>query len=114
MAFVKPFRTFYNACSISGKHSKSSEVIKSVNLLFSTLEPQYVWIHCGYLFEKACERDHSGSIRSRYRRNTQEPFVKQVGSGMPDLGEICLLTEFLLETVSLDAFIDTPSEHLPR
>ncbi|XP_031783167.1 protein dopey-1 homolog isoform X3 [Nasonia vitripennis] len=107
------YRTFYNACSVSSKHSKSNEVIKSVNLLFSTLEPQYVWIHCGYLFEKACEKDQGGSTRSRYRRNTQEPSVKQVGSGMPDLGEVCLLTEFLLETVSLDAFIDTPSEHLP-
>ena len=28
--------------------------------------------------------------------------------------EVCTLTEFLLETVSLDAFIDTPSEHLPK
>ncbi|XP_058800674.1 protein dopey-1 isoform X2 [Phymastichus coffea] len=105
------FRTFYNA--VTGKNAKSTEVIKSVNLLFSTLEPQYVWIHCGYLFEKACESDNNS--RSRYQRNLnlQEPLVKIVGSGMPELGEVCALTEFLLETVSLDGFIDTPSEHLP-
>ncbi|KYQ56351.1 Protein dopey-1 like protein [Trachymyrmex zeteki] len=75
------FRTFYNACrQFMPSHApKSNEVVKSANLLFSTLEPSYIWIHCGHLFEKACN----------------------------------VLTEFLLETVSLDAFIDTPSEHLP-
>lgn len=104
------FRTFYNAVS---KNVKSTEVIKSVNLLFSTLEPQYVWIHSGYLFEKACENDNNS--RGRYRRNinSQENIVKIVGSGMPELAEVCALTEFLLESVSLDGFIDTPSEHLP-
>ncbi|XP_014214024.1 protein dopey-1 homolog isoform X2 [Copidosoma floridanum] len=107
------YRTFYNACTAAtGKGSKSTEVIKSVNLLFSTLEPQYVWIHCGYLFEKACEKDY-GSRSARLRRTYQEPSVKQIGSSMPDLAEVCLLSEFLLDTVSLDAFIDTPSEHLP-
>ncbi|XP_018302265.1 LOW QUALITY PROTEIN: protein dopey-1 homolog [Mycetomoellerius zeteki] len=79
------FRTFYNACrQFMPSHApKSNEVVKSANLLFSTLEPSYIWIHCGHLFEKAC--------------NTRAK----------------VLTEFLLETVSLDAFIDTPSEHLP-
>ncbi|XP_011499422.1 PREDICTED: protein dopey-1 homolog [Ceratosolen solmsi marchali] len=106
------YRTFYNACSITSKHSKSSEVIKSVNLLFSTLEPQYVWIHCGYLFEKACEKINSNRGLCQWQEK-QKPMVKEVGSGLPSLVEICMLTEFLLETVSLDAFIDTPSEHLP-
>lgn len=100
-------RTFYNACS-THKSSKSGEVIKSVNLLFSTLESQYVWIHCGYLFEKACQ------YRVRSRDLHREQSVKEVGSGIPDLPEICALTEFLLDTVSLDAFIDAPSEHLPN
>ncbi|KAJ8674892.1 hypothetical protein QAD02_010678 [Eretmocerus hayati] len=108
------YRTFYNACTVACKNSKTNEVIKSVNLLFSTLEPQYVWIHCGYLFEKACIQDANDN-RSKHLKslNPQNASVKQVGSGMPDLPEVCVLTEFLLETVSLDAFIDTPSEHLP-
>jgi hypothetical protein len=96
---------------VSSKHFKSSEVIKSVNLLFSTLEPQYVWIHCGYLFEKACEQKNNNRGLCQWQ---EKLIVKEVGSGMPQLVEICMLTEFLLETVSLDAFIDTPSEHLPR
>lgn len=81
--------------------------MKSANLLFSTLEPSYIWIHCGQLFEKAC------STRAKTQVAIEEIAVRPVGSGMPNLVEVCILTEFLLETVSLDAFIDTPSEHLP-
>ncbi|XP_025266125.1 protein dopey-1 homolog isoform X1 [Camponotus floridanus] len=102
------FRTFYNACKQSALNHipKTNEVVKSANLLFSTLEPSYIWIHCGHLFEKACNTRAKAQV-------TIEDVVKTVGSGMPNLVEVCILTEFLLETVSLDAFIDTPSEHLP-
>lgn len=102
-------RTFYNACKQSALNHipKTSEVVKSANLLFSTLEPSYIWIHCGHLFEKACNR------RAKTQVTIEDVTVKTVGSGMPNLVEVCILTEFLLETVSLDAFIDTPSEHLP-
>lgn len=103
------FRTFYNACkqSMSNHAPKANEVVKSANLLFSTLEPSYIWIHCGHLFEKAC------NIRAKTLIAIEDAIVRPVGSGMPNLVEVCVLTEFLLETVSLDAFIDTPSEHLP-
>ena len=102
------YRTFYNACSQTDRVPKSNEVVKSANLLFSTLEPSYVWIHCGVLFEKSCE------IRVKDNRVVTDATVKSVGSELPGLMEVCTLTEFLLETVSLDAFIDTPSEHLPK
>nr|XP_034191282.1 protein dopey-1 homolog isoform X4 [Osmia lignaria] len=101
------FRTFYNACGQSNRVPKTNEVVKSANLLFSTLEPSYVWIHCGHLFEKACQ------TRARTKHEVEEVVVRPVGSGMPNFMEVCILTEFLLDTVSLDAFIDTPSEHLP-
>ncbi|XP_034945114.1 protein dopey-1 homolog isoform X2 [Chelonus insularis] len=102
------FRTFYFACVQTDKPLKSHEVIKSANLLFSTLEPAYVWIHCSQLFEKACiERENN-------QQKYEESSVKSVGSGMPNLLEICILTEFLLENVSVDAFLDIPSEHLPE
>ncbi|XP_070151430.1 protein DOP1 homolog isoform X2 [Polyergus mexicanus] len=103
------FRTFYNACKQSALNHipKTNEVVKSANLLFSTLEPSYIWIHCGHLFEKAC------NSRAETQVTIEDVTVKTVGSGMPNLVEVCILTEFLLETVSLDAFIDTPSEHLP-
>lgn len=103
------FRTFHNACKQSAPSHipKANEVVKSANLLFSTLEPSYIWIHCGYLFEKAC------NTRAMTQVAIEDTAVRPVGSGMPNLVEVCILTEFLLETVSLDAFIDTPSEHLP-
>ncbi|KAH0955706.1 hypothetical protein HN011_002395 [Eciton burchellii] len=103
------FRTFYNACKQSSlSHiSKTNEIVKSANLLFSTLEPSYIWIHCGHLFDKAC------NIKMQTSDVTENIFVRPIGSGIPNLVEVCILTEFLLETVSLDAFIDTPSEHLP-
>lgn len=101
------FRTFYNGCGQSNRVPKTNEVVKSANLLFSTLEPSYVWIHCGHLFEKACQ------TRAKTKREMEGGIVSLVGSGMPNFMEVCILTEFLLETVSLDAFIDTPSEHLP-
>lgn len=87
---------------------KSHEVVKSANLLFSTLDPSYVWIHCGYLLEKACQSRVGGD--SAIFSDTS---IGPVGKGMPNLMEVCALTEFLLETVSLDAFADTPCEHLP-
>lgn len=92
---------------MSSHAPKANEVVKSANLLFSTLEPSYIWIHCGHLFEKAC------NTRAKTQIMLEDVAVKPVGSGMPNLVEVCVLTEFLLETVSLDAFIDTPSEHLP-
>lgn len=107
--YLSCFRTFYNACkqSTSSNASKANEVVKSANLLFSTLEPSYIWIHCGHLFEKAC------STRAKTQVAIEDITVRPVGSEMPNLVEVCVLTEFLLENVSLDAFIDTPSEHLP-
>jgi len=103
------FRTFYNACkqSSSSHISKTNEIVKSANLLFSTLEPSYIWIHCGHLFDKAC------NIKMQTSNVTENIVVRPIGSGIPNLVEVCILTEFLLETISLDAFIDTPSEHLP-
>lgn len=101
------FRTFYNACDQGDKIQKSNEVVKSANLLFSTLEPSYVWTHCGVLYEKSCK------LRIN-NREFADASVKSVGSGIPGLMEICTLMEFLLDTVSLDTFIDAPSEHLPK
>ena len=58
-------RTLYLACECnddnSGKaggtmYKGSHELLKCANLLFSTLEPCYIWIYAGTLFDEACER----------------------------------------------------------
>ncbi|XP_054267327.1 protein dopey-1 homolog [Macrosteles quadrilineatus] len=98
------FRLLYLCCSGSTK-SNSVELFKSANLLFSSLEPKYMWQYCGQLVASACGRTHNSDSES-------SP-VHQVGSGDPGLVEVCALTEFLLDTVSLETYSDTPSEHLP-
>lgn len=40
--------------------------------------------------------------------------VPEVDSGEPSLSEVCLLTEFLLETISLEMYNETTRVYLPR
>jgi len=98
------FRLLYLCCSGSAK-SNSVELFKSANLLFSSLEPRYMWQYCGQLVASACSLTHSPHSTASQ--------VQPIGSGDPGLVEVCALTEFLLDTVSLETYSDTPSEHLP-
>ncbi|XP_023718221.1 protein dopey-1 homolog isoform X2 [Cryptotermes secundus] len=116
------FRTLYLACECNadstGKtggsiYRGSQELLKSANLLFSTLEPCYIWIYAGTLFDEACERQTTNEEASLENERSPKGEVKPVGSGPPDLLEVCTLTEFLLDTVSLETYMDTPSEYLP-
>ncbi|PSN50572.1 hypothetical protein C0J52_14759 [Blattella germanica] len=119
------FRTLYFACENAedapGKgsgnnynHKGSHELLKCANLLFSTLEPCYIWIYAGTLFDEACERQTTNDEKaSPEHESSLKGEVKPVGSGPPNLLEVCTLSEFLLDTVSLETYMDTPSEHLP-
>jgi hypothetical protein len=71
-------------------------------LVFGALEPDHIWHLAGTLFESAAE--NPTAILGK---------VHNVGSGAPDVQEACSLTKFLLQTVSLDAYADTPTQHLP-
>ncbi|XP_067010621.2 protein dopey-1 homolog [Anabrus simplex] len=111
------FRALYLSCEGTNDSSSKSnsgvgttglkgsqELLKSANLLFSTLEPCYIWLYTGTLFSNACKlKTPEDSLH----------IVRPVGSGVPHLMEVCALTEFLVDTVSLEAYMDTPSEHLP-
>ncbi|KDR16353.1 protein dopey-1 homolog isoform X2 [Zootermopsis nevadensis] len=117
------FRALYLACESNddsfGKgggtmHKGSQELLKSANLFFSTLEPCYIWIYAGTLFDEACEQQTTNDeTASPENGSTPKEEVKPVGSGPPNLLEVCTLTEFLLDAVSLETYMDTPSEHLP-
>ena len=71
-------------------HRKDSqqELFKSVNLLFSSLEPAYIWQYAGSLVERACsmlqELNDSG-IEASETVDT----VRPVGAGQPCLIEVC-------------------------
>ncbi|CAB3373210.1 Hypothetical predicted protein [Cloeon dipterum] len=118
--FLKPFRLLVSLLDrpeLGGKivdqalpdvlrklhgHEDGPNRLKAASLVFGALEPDHVWRLAGALFETAAE-------------NPSEPSknVKTVGSGIPDVHEASALTLFLLKTVALDAYADTPTHHLP-
>ncbi|KAF4532766.1 hypothetical protein B566_EDAN003546 [Ephemera danica] len=117
------FRTLYLSCEGTAKDGNrknlsqsmyrgSQELLKTANLLFSALEPSYVWQFTGTLFENACKGAAEGNEMVESGCEQLGP-VKPVDSGPPNIVEVCSLTQFLLDMVSLDTYADTPTEHLP-
>ncbi|XP_055704416.1 protein dopey-1 homolog isoform X2 [Phlebotomus papatasi] len=97
----------------------NSEVGKSANLLFATFDPAYIWTYMSGLYEKACKAPASGQSKltlnlRQERAEFGQPVVPEVDSGPPCLTEVCYLTEFLLETISLETYNETTRIHLPK
>lgn len=84
------------------------DVIKSANLLFATFDPSYIWNFMTNLYESASRED------SKSKSVALDHFVPEVDSGEPSLVEVCYLTEFLLETISLEMYNETTRVYLPR
>lgn len=101
------FRLLYLCCQKDNKIDRSSELIKSANLLFSSLEPKYLWEYTGAMFSNACQ-----SLSKMDQCEETTDVVKSVGSGDLSLVEICSLTDFLLDAITFETFTETPSEHL--
>lgn len=91
------------------------EVTKSANLLFATFDPSYIWNFMTTIYEKSCRTvsETSNLAKNLKAANTQE-ITSEVGSGDPCLCEVCHLTEFLLETISLEMYNETTRVYLPR
>lgn len=100
--------------------SWSSDVNKSAQLLFATFDPAYIWNFmtsqyergaktAKYLFHKT--RSKGGGPR---RRDSGGKVKVEVDSGLPSLVEVCYLTEFLLETISLEMYNETTRIFLPK
>lgn len=87
------------------------EVTKSANLLFATFDPSYIWNFMTLTYEKSCQ-----TVQSKPKRNSMATasIVPEVDSGEPSLSEVCVLTEFLLETISLEMYNETTRLYLPR
>ncbi|KAM7345782.1 protein DOP1 homolog isoform 2-T2 [Cochliomyia hominivorax] len=100
--------------------SGNMEVIKSSNLLFATFDPAYIWSFMTTMFEKSCKKakkiNSVETNRKSYSRsfNSEQRVQCVVGSGDPSLVEICYLTEFLLETISLEMYNETTRIYLPK
>lgn len=124
---IDVFRSLYIECNL-GTVTKSSqekqahrgnyELIKTANLLFSSLEPDYLWGYVSKCFRGACERAvvkagaaSSTNVAPNVAKCSEGSKVAHVGAGLPSLLEVCTLSEFLLEVISLDTYVET--ENLP-
>lgn len=101
----------------------SSDVNKSAQLLFATFDPAYIWNFmtsqyergaktAKYLFHKS--RSRGGSNGGNNGRRRPGEVKVEVDSGLPTLVEVCYLTEFLLETISLEMYNETTRIFLPK
>ncbi|KAH8337030.1 hypothetical protein KR059_012144 [Drosophila kikkawai] len=93
--------------------SGNAEALKSANLLFATFDPAYIWSYMTNMFERACLQANSTKEKSQASESSGK-YACEVGSGDPCVLEICLLTEFLLETVSLEMYTETTRVYLPK
>ena len=81
----------------------NNEVHKQANLLFSTFDPSYIWFYMAQLYRKA--------IKSNAEVKDTFP---DIGSGIPCLKEVCHLTEYLLDILSLEMYSETTRIYLPK
>ncbi|XP_055611596.1 protein dopey-1 homolog isoform X2 [Uranotaenia lowii] len=90
------------------------EVQKSANLLFSTFDPSYIWNYMTSLYRDGADKKHDHPPRpSNLTHNNIKDNI-QIDSGPPGTIEVCYLTEFLLETLSLEMYNETTRVYLPK
>ena len=83
------------------------ELIKTANLMFGIFESSFIWEYCGTQFEKT-------SCQTYRISDNHEIAVNNVGSLETTVVEMCSITNFLLDIVSLETYVDTCSKHLPE
>uniref|UniRef100_A0A8C4QLP7 DOP1 leucine zipper like protein A n=1 Tax=Eptatretus burgeri TaxID=7764 RepID=A0A8C4QLP7_EPTBU len=85
---------------------KTVEVVKTANLLFSSFEPYYIWDYISRQFQDCCRMSGGGAGRVRRESGLSEQELT--------VCELCVLTDFLLDIVSLESYIEIQTGHLPR
>ncbi|KAM6270874.1 protein DOP1A isoform 6-T6 [Spheniscus humboldti] len=123
---IEVFRTLYTQCKaelelqaepsfnkdhtqLSSKlreNKKTSELIKTANLLFNSFEPYYMWDYIARWFEECCRRTLHARLQTGPGGGSEQ-------SELP-LTNFCLLVDFLLDIVSLETYIEIQTEHLPQ
>ena len=101
---VDIFRCLFHIISSNPGHKQ--ELIKTANLLFAQLDTSYVWTVCGQHFSNACDDNNQDDV-------DEGDEVGAVGSGPSSVIQCCNVIVFLLDTVSIETYIETSSEHLP-
>ncbi|XP_056261992.1 protein dopey-1 isoform X3 [Pseudoliparis swirei] len=99
------------------ENKKTTELIKTANLLFNSFEPYYMWDYIARWFEECCRRTVNSNTRApRHSGSLDHPELSLV--------EFCQLVDFLLDIVSLptrsmrvicqETYIEIQTEHLPQ
>ena len=84
-----------------------NELIKTANLMFSIFDPSFIWEFCGTQF-------HKTSCQTYRISDNHDIAVNNVGSLETTIVEMCAITDFLLDIVSLETYPETCSKHLPN
>ncbi|KAF5280713.1 hypothetical protein FQR65_LT15003 [Abscondita terminalis] len=85
------------------------ELIKNANLLFNTLETYYIWLYIGKLYEESIDL-----IKNKKKQIRDVCQVNEIGTGAPNLLEVCILAEFLLDIIHIETYAENTSEILPN
>ncbi|XP_033095946.1 protein dopey-1-like isoform X2 [Anneissia japonica] len=82
---------------------RPQELIKTANLLFGTFEPYFMWEYVAKRFDLCCQQ-----------KVLEEEIEQPQDESKVTISELCMLVEFLLDIVSLEAYVEIPTEHLPQ
>ena len=102
---VDVFRALFLSSTGGSAPVQHQELAKTANLLFGTLEESYVWSYTGRLLQKS-------SSALQQLQSPSSSHVQPVGAGPAHFLEMCALTTFLLDVLSVDSS-DTMAEFLP-
>ena len=87
----------------------TTELLKTANLLFNSLEPYFVWDFLGRMFQEACKQLRD--IKRKCGSSSSSHDSLGVSSSVPTVKELCLLSHFLLDIVSLVSLVNKISRH---
>ncbi|XP_062956774.1 protein dopey-2 isoform X2 [Cynocephalus volans] len=120
--FLEVIRAFYSYCrdalgsdlklsytqsgnsliSIIKENRNASEIIKTVNLLITSLSTDFLWDYMMRCFEEC------------FRPVKQSYAVRKNISAPPTVSELCTLLVFLLDVIPLELYSEVQSQYLPQ
>ncbi|NWH71330.1 DOP2 protein, partial [Piaya cayana] len=121
--FLEVIRAFYSYCkdalgsdlklsynqsgnilaSAIKENKNASEIVKTVNLLITSLSTDFLWDYLTKCFED-CFRNKS----------TQKRYPLENISTPPTISELCTLLVFLLDVIPLELYSEVQSQYLPQ
>ncbi|XP_063303507.1 protein dopey-2 [Pelobates fuscus] len=84
------------------ENKNASEIVKTVNLLITSLSTDFLWDYMTVCFEDCFRKKSLDSTSSRY-----------VGWA-PSVSEICTLLVFLLDVIPLELYSEVQTQYLPQ